>query len=489
VTKPTLKGSLLRLTVTAPLMFTSGCYMFQPQTSPGPTVAWTPPTEIVERKQPKRDVEVPPPNDDSLNKLDLALAVEIASQNNPDTRASWYAAAAAAGAKGAAYSSYYPEISVSAALTNERSDFAGNPVVIKRTTNQPAFELNYTLLDFGSRAASARSAGETLNSANFQFNRRLQELTFLVEDRYFRLYAAEASVDAGEENLKDAKQSLDAARKNYEVGLKPKQDLLQAEANFRKAEFDLETAKATVEDARGSLARVLGVQVSSNLEIDPPDFSRWRDYQGDSVTTRIEEALKTRPDLLAAQANARGRAADIEVVWGEALPKLVARADGRINDVHGQREDEENYNLELAIETPLFSGFRQYYLAQQARAETQKALEAARATEVGIAAEVWKSFYGLQAAERKLRSAEALVSASLESYRAVQKGYDNGANSLLDLVAAQRELANARNTLVGSKAELAISLAELAFTTGRLPELPEKTFPLTVQQTEKATNE
>lgn len=486
---PTQPDWPFRFVKVLPLLLISGCYMFRPQTSPAPTVAWTAPAEILERPSPKRDVEVPSPDDDSLKKLDLASAVEIASKNNPDTRASWYAAAAAAGAKGASYSSYYPEISISAALTNERSDFAGNPVVIKRTTNQPAFELNYTLLDFGSRAASALSAGETLNAANFQFNRRLQELTFLVEDRYFRLYAAEASVEAGEQNLKDAKQSLDAARKNYEVGLKPKQDLLQAEANFRKAEFDLETAKATVEDARGALARVLGVQVSSSLEIDPPDFSRWRDYQGDSVTARIEEALKTRPDLLAAQANARGRAADIDVVWGEALPKLVARADGRITDVHGQREDEENYNLELAIETPLFSGFRQYYLAQQARAETQKALEEARATEVGIAAEVWKSFYGLQAAERKLRSAEALVSASLESYRAIQKGYDNGANSLLDLVAAQRELANARNTLVGSKAELAISLAQLAFTTGRLPELPEKASRPIDQQMENAAHE
>ena len=66
------------------------------------------------------------------------------------------------------------------------------------------------------------------------------------------------------------------------------------------------------------------------------------------------------------------------------------------------------------------------------------------------------------------QSARAAVEANEQACNAVKIGYDNGINSLVDLLTAQANLATARQQSVSASAYLAQSIVQLAHATGTM---------------------
>jgi len=148
--------------------------------------------------------------------LSLDAALDLAFSNSPLTKAAWFEAKAAAAARRKAYADFYPQVSGSFTFDRKISDirFSSNTLTQQQTASSPQIAISYTLLDFGSRSAVARSAEEALVSSNYHFNRALQQLGYETQRRYFLLHAAVAAVTANLETIKEAKRSLQAAQKS-----------------------------------------------------------------------------------------------------------------------------------------------------------------------------------------------------------------------------------------------------------------------------------
>ena len=445
-----------------------GCYFGSKEFAASPETVWQPTDDAI--KSLKTIEEAPPSSPTTLpEKLDLAQAIDISLANNPTTKAAWLGAKSAAATKGEAYADFYPEIDFIETVQRYQNSIGGNIPPIRRTTESPRIELTYTLLDFGGRSATARAARAALFAANFQFNRTLHETIYNVERYYYTLYAAEAAVEASNLSFDDAKSNLDAANVNFQVGMKPKQDVLQAESNLQQANYELEAAKADVENARALLAEVLGLQVSESLKIVHPDFALALPVLEQNVTKLIEQALQNRPDLLALRSNALAKKAQKAVILSAALPQLVLRGSSDVVNVRNESGHEENFGVGVAVEVPLFSGFRSWYASRRVAADAEKAVEDAKAYELRVSSEVWSTYYSFLSARRKLEASGARLKASEEAYRVINDGYKNGINSFLDLLSAQKEFASARKVFVSSRAELAISLAAVSLALGDLP--------------------
>jgi outer membrane protein TolC len=77
---------------------------------------------------------------------------------------------------------------------------------------------------------------------------------------------------------------------------------------------------------------------------------------------------------------------------------------------------------------------------------------------------------------RRLDVAAALVDASEKSYQQTFEGYQHGLSNLVDLLAARRDLSQARYTQLDTRATLLESAAALAFASGDLgPQLLKQT--------------
>ena len=83
-----------------------------------------------------------------------------------------------------------------------------------------------------------------------------------------------------------------------------------------------------------------------------------------------------------------------------------------------------------------------------------------------IAQEVWAAYSNVQTSLHRQEAAKVLLTAAEQSYDAALEAYRFGVKNFLDVVAAQRALAQARTAQVQSQAEVLTDFAQLAFATG-----------------------
>jgi outer membrane protein TolC len=84
----------------------------------------------------------------------------------------------------------------------------------------------------------------------------------------------------------------------------------------------------------------------------------------------------------------------------------------------------------------------------------------------------------MKTAARQQQAAAALLSASQQSYDSAHEAYGYGVRSLLDVVSAQKALAQARSEDVFARTQLLLAVTNVAFRTGDLIEMqPGKNTP------------
>ena len=84
---------------------------------------------------------------------------------------------------------------------------------------------------------------------------------------------------------------------------------------------------------------------------------------------------------------------------------------------------------------------------------------------------MWRAYYEFQTALSRYEYAKALLAASQESYDANLDTYRQGLSTIVELLTADRDLANARYTIVQSRADLLTSSAAVAYAVGAI-EMP-----------------
>jgi len=117
---------------------------------------------------------------------------------------------------------------------------------------------------------------------------------------------------------------------------------------------------------------------------------------------------------------------------------------------------------------PLFNGFEHKYNVERARAEAGAAHAQAVSLENTVRLQVFTSYYDLETAATRYATAQELLAAADQSAQVAAGRYHEGVGSILDLLAAQSALANARAQHILTRAEWLISLAQLAHDTGAL---------------------
>ena len=264
------------------------------------------PWQVTAKTQPV----IPPPHSafapDPTKTYTLPELVDIAEQNNPDTRVAWENAKARAADLGVSKSSLYPTVAAIALAESDRIDLLFAPAYYRQTTGtfSPVLSVDYVIFDFGKRLDEVAVSRSNLLAANFLFNDTHRKIIFQVMEAYYRLLNSKGQEDAEEANLKNAQEDQDAAEARLQEGLATLPDVLEARSATAQADYDLQAAIGATEIAQGDLATALSISPTSQFQVEsilgltlPQDLP-------DTVETSIDRALVQRPDLMAA-----GRAA------------------------------------------------------------------------------------------------------------------------------------------------------------------------------------
>ena len=411
------------------------------------------------------------------NKYDLPALIDIALSNNPDTRLTWYQARAAADAYGASRAPYYPVVStdVQAAYSRRIFELPGQDGILKQWRVTPLIELTYTLLDFGRRDAGASAARAQLAAANFSFNRKLQDVVFATQRSFYAIGAAKAAVQAAEENVELAKTDDEAVSRRVDLGLATQPELLLSRQRVAQSQYDLASARLLVREAQASMAVALGVAANAALDVPSLDSLPIPAGLGGEVDQLIETAVRQRPDLAAQVATLDARRAQVEGAKAEFFPTVgVSGAYGeqmwgyRFDGTPSVKTAQPQYAGLLTIHWDIFTGFKRLNDVRQAEADRDAAGAQLKSLEVDAISSVWRAYYEFQTALSRYTYAKALIAASQESYDANLDTYRQGLSTIVELLTADRDLANARYTIVQSRADLLTSSAAVAYAVGAI---------------------
>jgi outer membrane protein len=430
--------------------------------APAPHRPWRP-------EQPLPVVPMPMQTEQFPGTAPLALPqlTEFALRNNPRTRQTWLAARAAAAGVGIERADSLPQVSATYAITRTRPVSATSGAVSPWLTRfGPSISLSYVLYDFGAGDYQIESAEYRSLAASLAHNRVLQDIVLLVEQSYYQLLGLDALVRTNELSLKNNRTALEAVQKRRESGLATIADVYRVETQVAQAHLNLTRSQGDLEKAKGQLATAVGLPVTSALQVQAMSEQPQVREMTEAMSTLLERAKAQRPDLVAAEAQARAARASANAVARAGLPSIEVTGTAGHTSFYDDRPNAINYTVGINLRIPVFTGFRDTYSRRQAEAQAAQAQAALDALYRQTELEVWQAYYDLRTATTAIASTEAQVKSAEQTAQATLARYQAGFGSILDLITAQQDESNARVQRIQSYLAWFTALARLNFAVG-----------------------
>ena len=412
----------------------------------------------------------------------LAELIDLAERNNPRTRIAWERARQFANELGIAKSAYYPILAGVAVFADQRII---NPfpkplaprgyVMVEIPAVVPQVTLQYLIFDFGKREAQVDAATAEKLAAGAHFMQVNQEVAFRVASTFYQLLTQQERLAAAEATLKTAQTTADAAEFQLRNGRSTMPDLLNARAEASQAVFDRESADGDEKIARVALTEAVGVEPSPNISIDSAASAPLPAELAASIDALIDRAIADRPDLAAQALEIRAADDAIRAARAEYWPKIVLQGSAAQTSIwptadYGElgNASQATWSAALAIQWRLFDGGARKNEVAKAESKKRAAEEEMREKRDQATRQVWTSYIAFRTALRKQQAAVALLESANASYSASLDAYKYGVKNLIDVVTAEKQLAQARLSNVSARSQLFLEAVDLEFVTGNL---------------------
>lgn len=500
------------------VLLTASCSFFADPASVGDAApcndqVWDPPYKI---KREEHECHEDLPEDTAVSVAEL---IDYGLRNNPQTRVSWNNARASAFTYYANYNTFYPHVSATLEIDLVKSHFgganatgaalrggaienlingatainnanisnnnvpnvtAGGGIIAAGGAGAAAgpvynqffitdLSASYILFDFGGRQASVDAARQAMYSSNWTHNRTLQTVILSILQSYYNYIAAQATVKAQRENLKNATQNYESAKTMYEAGVARLVDYLLARSALVNAQLLLEQAMNNANTTMGQLATAIGLPANKKFLVASmpeklPEVSIEKD-----MDMLLAIAKDYRPDLAATYANYLNALEQINIQFSAGLPVLSAFGDyERINFIHDPENNGYISSGGISLSGPLFDGFLALNLTRSAMAQARAAYATYKTSEEQAFLDVVTSYYTFKTAVETVKYSKEYLTYAQEAYDVAYYGYREGVNNLLDLLTATVTLANARTAYIQARTQYVTSTASLAYATGTL---------------------
>ena len=159
----------------------------------------------------------------------------------------------------------------------------------------------------------------------------------------------------------------------------------------------------------------------------------------------------------------------------EFRPKVIVSANAAQTSIwpttdYGQlgKASEPTWSAGIAIEWRILDGGERRNALARAVSKKREAQTQLREERNQATREVWTAYIAFRSALRKQQAAVALLDSANSSYSASLDAYKYGVKNLIDVVTAEKQLAEARYSGVAARSELLLQAVEIEFSTGNL---------------------
>ncbi|MGC9110019.1 MAG: TolC family protein [Caldimicrobium sp.] len=299
---------------------------------------------------------------------------------------------------------------------------------------------------------------------------KINEIALTTIKTYLDYFKEKSLLEAALSDLEDAKNILKLAKKRYEVGLSPYADVLDAEARLKEAEYKVTNYKYLSEISKAKLLILLNEDLTKIEEYELLPIEE-KDLTLKALPEYIAKALKLRPEILSKEKEILAQESRIKSVRGEFFPSIDLFANYYKEDSKFFPDSNFQFQAGIKITFPLFTGFSTVSKLQKERATLEKKHFEKRELELTIQHEVFSNYKIFETSRENLAASLALLAKLEEDYRIMQKKYENGLASIVDLTTVMARLSEARSNVALSKYDLIFNYYNLLKSTGEIPGL------------------
>ena len=399
---------------------------------------------------------------------DLISVYKLALLSDPEYQAAIEAHSAALEVVPQARSALLPNIGIGGNVSRERFD-PRNEGETNYSTNQIySVGLRQTIYQ-RDRFIQLQQADNRVAQADAQLIAAQQDLVIRVARRYFLVLAAHDNIEFVSADKDAISRTLEQAKQQFEVGLAPITDTLEAQARYDIAvsnEINAEQALSDTEEALRELTGELPVAPEilqediPLLKPDPENLDEW-----------VAAANEQNPLVLAATAATEVAKQEIQVKNSGHYPTLDATADYSYldNTFGGVLPLERNDGaIGLELNIPIYQGGLVSSQTRQSRYEYNQAMEELTRQRRATERQTRDNYRGVLAGIKRV---EALYNAVLSNEKAVQAaeaGFEVGTRAIIDVLNAQRDLLEARRDYARSRYDYLLDTLELKQAAGNL---------------------
>jgi len=425
---------------------------------------------------------------------DLQQCVSIALRQNPDILASQFQLAQAEAALSQAQGQRLPKLNASITATRSNdalnafglklsqrnvtfndfglSEYTGIGTVAPTAVNEPnpvnnynpRLELQIPLYNGGMIAGYVDQARAYVKAAQAGDQAARQRVIFQVIQAYQGAHTAHAYVNVAQQAHAAAEAYVKTTQNLLNEGVVVRSDLLFAQVNLANVRVNLEEARRGEAAAIDQLHLLLGLSLDEKLEIGP-DFTPAA--LGGKVAELQDEAVAANPGILALRNQLDAAGAGVKVASADYYPHLnaVIRKDW---NAPAFQQFASSYTVAGVLSWQIFDmGVTRGAVgrAEASRAELQARLKQA---EEGVRFQVIDAWRGSAEAESRVNARTAAVAQAEEAQRLVAKRYENGVTTMVEVLAAQAQLDQARAEQVAAHYQLTMQRSALRLAVGKL---------------------
>ncbi|GAB3096888.1 TolC family outer membrane protein [Aestuariicella hydrocarbonica] len=308
--------------------------------------------------------------------------------------------------------------------------------------------------------------------ADVEFDRARQDLLINVAERYFTVLKTEEQLSAISAEKEALQRHVEYASKSRNAGLGRRAEVVDAEARYYTALAEEAQFSKGLDDALFSLMQLTGQlheelrPMQEKLPLELPDPAMPQPW--------IERGVTGNPDILSQQFTLQEARMEVKAQTAGHYPtlSLVYRNfdEDQGGSLFGGTSRIEGDEIALQLEVPIYQGGAVSSRRREAIERMHKSQEDLTRVLREVKTDVNSAFQGVMANIAQVKALQKTVSSQREVLRNKEKGLQAGLYTMLVVLDAQRDLADAQKNYIEARYDYAINSLKLKRAAGVLVE-------------------
>jgi outer membrane protein TolC len=323
--------------------------------------------------------------------------------------------------------------------------------------------LSQSLFNFGTKINTLKQSDNTYNTAKQQRRQAKARIILDVHTFYYQYLKNSELFDIAGKDLELSKKQLDLVQNQYNLGAVSKTDFLKASVRYGTAKSSFLSRELSKKNSEKSLRFSMGL-----LNSDIPIII---EQKMDLILTvpTFDEAyslmLSNSPDLSILDNQISGAQINVKKAWSSSLPSINmsigmnASSADQITRTYFDDNYIKSANITLSI--PIFSGFRNRNSIQISKLQLDQAETRLSGGKNSAKVSLYALINTLNNYQEIIPIQEEVLLSAEEDLKLAQQRYELGSASILVLLDAQLALIQASSSLVRTKYDAAIQVANL----------------------------